>query len=149
MTNKEKMEKRLNRMQKYSISVLVIISVISIGDTLWEKIHVPKQLDQHFISRYNERIEKVKPFIDEGTIVGYVTDKIFGSTGSNREHKLKYMVTRYCLAPILVADSINYKIVIGDFHKPFQFNDLIVKNLRINRSLGNGLLILENTIYDN
>jgi hypothetical protein len=148
MISTQNIKKRLNHIEKYSISVLLIVSIISIGSTLLEKIHIPKQFDQHIISLYNKRLEGVKPFLKKGAIVGYLTDDVFNHTVSKTEHAFRYMVTRYCLAPIFVADSINYKIVIGDFHGPVPFNDLINMNLKINKNLGQGLLILKNVKYD-
>ncbi len=133
-------EKRL----RYSILFMIAISIISLGHTMISKLHVPASLAEHAISKYQKRIETAKPFLKANTIVGYATDDLFDKTINKFDHAYKYTVSSYCIAPILLSDSIHHKTIIGDFHKPFYLNELRQNKLKIIKNLGGGLFILDN-----
>ena len=89
------------------------------------------------VSLFEERFGRLRPLIDSGKPLGYVTDLPPAETRS-------YYMARYVLSPTQVLWQTPCERAIGDFHSPrFIAPTLNREGYVILRDLGDGVLLLE------
>jgi hypothetical protein len=81
----------------------------------------PNLPEKASVTIHEERIAQLKPLLPARGEVGYVTtvenDQIFAAEKafSNVEYLAQYVLTQYTLAPLIVRNSPDYPLVIGNF----------------------------------
>lgn len=73
------------------------------------------------VTIHEERIRQLKPLLPARGEIGYITtvenDRIFAAekSFSNVEYLAQYVLTQYTLAPLIVRNSPDYPLVVGNF----------------------------------
>jgi hypothetical protein len=89
------------------------------------------------VVRYEQRLQALKAVLPERGVVGFVSD----ATRRYERHK-RPRLAGYVLAPLLVDDSIEWPLVIGDFSDADAAKQAIPPEFVVRRDFGNGLLLL-------
>jgi hypothetical protein len=94
-----------------------------------------KELDP--ISQYEKRFNRLKAYIQNHPVVGYISD----IDNKSVEDSLAYGRTQYVLAPIILVRGIKRKFVIGNFQsaKP-DIKEYEKKKLSLIMDFGNGVM---------
>jgi hypothetical protein len=84
-----------------------------------------------------QRLQALKAALPERGVVGFLTDAT-----RRYEREKRQRLARYVLAPLLVVDSIEWPLVIGDFSDPDTARRALPRGLEVRRDFGDGLLLL-------
>ena len=97
-----------------------------------------KELDQ--ITVYEKRFIGLKEFLQNHSVVGYVSDYDDNSNGDG----IAYTMAQYVLAPIILVRGIKRNFIIGNFNsaKP-DIKAYQKENLSLIRDFGNGVILFE------
>lgn len=89
---------------------------------MWRSLDVYRHLpEKASVAIHEERISLLKPYLPPTGEVGYVTgvenEKIFAYEKSfrNVEYVAQYVLTQYTLAPLIVRNSPDLPLVVGNF----------------------------------
>ena len=116
-------------------AILVFSSLLSSGRMLFNTPR-PGHFEQDSIaSRSDQRFAVLKTRLPAEGVVGYVGESSDSATPD-------YYLTQYALAPLIVDNSTDHAIVIGNF--PSSQASRIPRNLQLVDDLGNGVLLLAN-----
>ena len=116
-------------------AILVFGSLLSSGRMLFNTPR-PGHFEQDSIaSRSDQRFAVLKTRLPAEGVVGYVGESSDSATPD-------YYLTQYALAPLIVDNSTDHAIVIGNF--PSSQASRIPRNLQLVDDLGNGVLLLAN-----
>jgi hypothetical protein len=83
-------------------------------------------------SRSDQRFAALKSNLPPTGVVGYI-----GETGDSATPD--YYLTQYALAPLVVDQSPNHSVVVGNF--PSSLPSQLPKNLQLIKDFGNGVLL--------
>ena len=102
--------------------LLVCLAGYSVFSLLAESVRIYNGLPERDpVSLHEERIVPLKPLLPAVGEVGYATtvenDRIFGFEKSftNVEFLAQYVLTQYTLAPLIVRNSPEHPLVVGNF----------------------------------
>jgi len=102
--------------------LLVCLAGYSVFSLLAESVRIYNGLpERNPVSLHEERILQLKPFLPAAGEVGYATtvenDRIFGFEKSftNVEFLAQYVLAQYTLAPLIVRNSPERPLVVGNF----------------------------------
>ena len=132
---------------KIGIASIILFSLISSWNLLKQEYRFnPKRLGRDNISLYEKRFEGLEKILPPHGIVGYISDKPITSYTwmPDAEIIAQYYLTQYAVAPVVVDNSIERKLVIGNFHK----RDISLpqdKKFTVIEDLGNGVVLFETT----
>src|SRR5579864_4166178 len=93
-----------------------------------------KNLAQQIPSRSDQRFATLKAALPAHGAVGYV-----GEAGAPVDVLSDYYLTQYALAPLVVEDSTNHPLVIGNF--PRSQRSQVPDNLKMIQDFGNGVFL--------
>lgn len=93
-----------------------------------------KNLAQPIPSRSDQRFATLKAALPVHGAVGYV-----GEAGAPVDVLSDYYLTQYALAPLVVENSTNHPLVIGNF--PRSQPSQVPENLKLIQDFGNGVLL--------
>lgn len=103
-------------------AILVCLAGYAVFGLLAQSIRVYSSLpEKDPVTIHEERIRQLNPLLPASGEVGYVTtvenDLIFGFEKSftNVEYLAQYILTQYTLAPVLVRNSPELPLVVGNF----------------------------------
>jgi hypothetical protein len=112
----------MNGKQKIGILFVVLLTGFSLVGSLWnnyESFRTAPAIDP--VTVHEERIAQLRNFLPREGNVGYITtvenDKIFSTerSFSNVEFLGQYVLTQYTLAPLVVRNSPDLPLVVGNF----------------------------------
>ena len=125
--------------QPVTIAALVLLAgcLVSSGRLLWDAPRPGHLKDPAEVAqRSDQRFAALKVALPARGVVGYIGESSALARGD-------YYLAEYALAPLVVDDSTNHRIVIGNFPSlgsvPFA-----AKNLQLVKDFGNGVLLLTN-----
>jgi hypothetical protein len=102
--------------------LLLLLTGYAVLSLLVQSIETYKDLpDKDPVTRHEERIAKLKGALPASGEVGYVTnvenEKIFAyeKAFQNVEYLAQYVATQYTLAPLIVRNSPELPLVVGNF----------------------------------
>ncbi len=102
--------------------LLVIMTGTATMTLLWQSLRlIPDLPEKDPVTIHEERIRQLKEFLPASGEVGYVTsvenDRIFADEKAfrNVEYLAQYVLTQYTLAPLIVRNSPELPLVIGNF----------------------------------
>ena len=84
--------------------------------------------------RSDQRFAALKAVLPTGGTVGYI-----GETGAPVDVLGNYYLTQYALAPLIVEDSLNHSLVVGNF--PSSRTAQLPDDLKLIRDFGNGVFL--------
>lgn len=124
--------------------LVALIAVLSVGHTV-HKLPVPGVHDiaTDKASAFDFRLNPVRRDLPSHGKVGYVSDEVpAADTHAALEHFQEFCYTQYAVAPLIVIDSAEYPLVIGNFHKAP--SDTISKlKLTLLTDYGNGVMLFK------
>ena len=104
------------------LSLLIVLAAYAVLNLLWQGIRsYPEMPQTDPVTIHEARIEQLKPFLPASGAVGYVTtvenDRIFAMEKAikNVEYLAQYALTQYTLAPVIVRNSPELPLVVGNF----------------------------------
>jgi hypothetical protein len=104
------------------LALLVALTAYAVLNLLWQGIQSYRDLPETDpVSIHEARIEQLKPMLPSSGAVGYVTtvenDRIFAKEKAfqNVEYLAQYALTQYTLAPLIVQNSPDLPLVVGNF----------------------------------
>ena len=102
--------------------LLLAVTVYANLNLLFNRVQLYPELKQTDpVTIHEGRIEQIKKILPPTPVLGYVTtienEKLFLNERSFRDVELlaQYYLTQYTLAPILVYNSPNFPLIIGNF----------------------------------
>ncbi len=102
--------------------LLIVLTGYAVMTLLGQGIRLyPDLPEKDPVTIHEERIRQLKPFLPASGAVGYVTtvenERIFADekTFRNVEYLAQYVLTQYTLAPLIVRNSPEFPLVIGNF----------------------------------
>jgi hypothetical protein len=117
----------------FAITILVLGSLLSSSRMIF-KTSRAEHFDPHRIAaRSDDRFALLKRRLPARGVVGYI-----GESGDSATPD--YYLTQYALAPLVLDNSTDHGIVIGNF--PSSHSPEIPQNLRLVQNFGNGILLL-------
>jgi hypothetical protein len=129
---------KLNYSVRVKAALLIIIlsalvsSAVSLGMEL-RKFVEPPSVDK--IALTERRLACLIPFLAGGEVVGYLTD-----LKTDKE----YAKMQYVLTPVIIVRETSRPLVIGNFHKPVNVDEISRKNdLVLLKKCDNGILLFE------
>ena len=108
--------------RKAGVLILIVLTGYAALNLLGKGIRsYPDLPEKDPVTIHEERIRQLKPFLPASGAVGYVTtvenDRIFADEKAfrNVEHLAQYVLTQYTLAPLIVRNSPELPLVVGNF----------------------------------
>jgi len=108
--------------RRVGLALLVLLTGYAVLNLLWQGLRscpdIPKTDP---VTIHEARIEQLKPLLPASGAIGYVTtvenDRIFAAEKAiqNVEYLAQYALTQYTLAPLIVRNSPDLPLVIGNF----------------------------------
>ena len=104
------------------ILILVALTGYAVLNLLWQGIRSSSDIPgTDPVTIHEARINQLKPLLPPSGVVGYVTtvenDRIFAAERAfqNVEYLAQYALTQYTLAPLIVRNSPDLPLVVGNF----------------------------------
>ena len=102
--------------------LLIVLTGYAVLNLLWQGIRsYPDLPETDPVTIHEARIAQLKPLLPASGAVGYVTtvenDRIFATEKAfqNVEYLAQYALTQYTLAPLIVRNSPDLPLVVGNF----------------------------------
>jgi hypothetical protein len=95
----------------------------------------PPQADD--VVRHEQRLQALRAALPQRGVVGFVSDATRSSDRRKRQR-----LASYVLSPLLVVESTEWPLVIGDFSDSEQSTQRIPPGFTVRRDFGNGILLL-------
>lgn len=141
-----------NNRVKGGLILLVAIALYASITLLSKQMKLyPGNLETDPVTIHETRINQLKEDLRPHASVGYVTtvenEKIFTSERQfyNVEYLAQYVLTQYTLAPVIVYNSPDHPLVVGNFISgPPDRQFLRQKNLTPLKDFGDGLVLYKN-----
>ena len=139
----------INKRPVIGIVLLVVLTCSSAFQALWQNARsYEKAPETDPVTIHERRIAQLKEFLPSSGSVGYITtvenDRIFTAekSFSNVEFLAQYILTQYTLAPLVVRNSADFPVVIGNFIDGEPAPGFLEKNsLAPIRDFGDGLIL--------
>ena len=108
--------------RRAGLAILIALTAYGVLNLLWQGIRsYPDLPDTDPVTLHEARIVQLKPFLPAYGAVGYVTtvenDRIFAKERAfqNVEYLAQYALTQYTLAPLIVRNTPDMPLVVGNF----------------------------------
>ena len=132
---------RHSRRQTIAAVIFIVCALLSSARILWDartpaqakkaEIDIPQQSD--------ERFAEVKTFLPRRGVIGYIGERDAGERGALARGD--YYLAEYALAPLVVDDSPNHALVLGNFpDAPLP----ALADLQLVKDFGNGVALFAN-----
>lgn len=135
--------------QRTGIALIVFMTCFSLFHALWQNYtsyRAAPATDP--VTVHEERIAQLREVLPRQGSVGYITtienDKIFSAekSFSNVEFLGQYVLTQYTLAPLVVLNSPDMPVVVGNFIDGMPPSGFLAEhNLTPERDFGDGLIL--------
>jgi hypothetical protein len=141
----------INRKQKIGILLLVALTCSSAFNALSQNARSYEEAPKTDpVTIHEIRITQLKEFLPSSGSVGYITtienDRIFAAekSFSNVEFLAQYVLTQYTLAPLVIRNSPDFPVIIGNFIDGPPAPGFLEKNsLHSIRDFGDGLILYQ------
>jgi len=129
--------------------LLICLTGYAVLNLLWQSVRLyPGLPEKDPVTIHEERIRQLEFLLPASGEVGYATtvenDKIFAAEKAfqNVEYLAQYVLTQYTLAPVVVRNSLEFPLVVGNFlDGPPPPGFLEKKGLAPLRDFGDGLIL--------
>jgi hypothetical protein len=102
--------------------LLICLTGYAVLNLLWQSVRLyPGLPEKDPVTIHEERIRQLESLLPASGEVGYATtvenDKIFAAEKAfqNVEYLAQYVLTQYTLAPVIVRNSPEFPLVVGNF----------------------------------
>jgi hypothetical protein len=129
--------------------ILVCVAVYANMGMLHSAVRdYPKTKKTDIVSLYEDRMNKAREALAPYKEVGYVTtvdnEKIFGREKSFEDVEIlaQYILAQYSLAPVIIRNSKEYQLVLGNFADGIPDSGYLMRsNLILVKDFGDGLIL--------
>jgi hypothetical protein len=118
-------------------ALLALIAVVSCIKAL----RVDRWADARNEQKYEDRAQALRLDLPSHGPVGYIGDDVPSNADQNL-HFHPFFHMQYAVAPVLLVDSPQYPLVIGDFRQPVDYERLANLHLALVKDYGNGVMLL-------
>lgn len=133
------------------IALLVVLTCLSAFNALSQNARSYREAPKpDSVTVHERRIAQLKGFLPSSGAVGYITtienERIFAAekTFSNVEFLAQYVLTQYTLAPLVVRNSPDFPVVVGNFIDGQLAPEFLKENgLVPTRDFGDGLILYQ------
>ncbi len=108
--------------RRAGLLILIVLTAYAVLNLLWQGIRSYREMPETDpVTIHEARIEQLRPLLPASGAVGYVTtvenDRIFAAEKAiqNVEFLAQYALTQYTLAPLVVKNSPEFPLVVGNF----------------------------------
>ena len=108
--------------RRTGLTILIVLTAYAVLNLLWQGIRSYPDLPvTDPVTLHEARIEQLKPLLPASGAIGYITtvenDRIFAKERvfQNVEYLAQYALTQYTLAPLIVRNSPDLPLVVGNF----------------------------------
>ena len=132
---------------KLGIVLLVSVALISGAALLKAEYKArPKVLGRDNITLYDKRFDGLRKILPPHGTVGYLSDITI--TDYNRMTDAtaiaQYYLVQYAVAPVVVKNSMEHQLIIGNFHQPTDYQKITEKTgLSIVKDFDNGVVLFK------
>lgn len=139
---------RVPFLPKLAVILVVFSALLANFNLLFSKSTALKLnlLGRDSMTLYESRYEQLKKILPRHGIVGYIsnlkTDDIRFDPGFGQ-----YYFTQYALAPLVVAQSSEQFLVIGNFQGSASVIPAVVTNMVLVKDFGNGIMLFRREGY--
>lgn len=116
--------------------LLALIAVFSCLDTV--RLNRWAEFSEVRISE--ERVQAIRRDLPSHGTLGYIADEL-PPNSDERLHSHEFFHIQYALAPLILVDSPQYPLVLGDFHAPVNSERIAKLKLVMVRDYGNGVML--------
>jgi hypothetical protein len=95
------------------------------------------------ITQFERRVRALRPWLPDTGVVGY-TDGVNPSEYQRTDFQ-RFVLTQYALAPLLVVNTTEPEVVVGNFRPEIDPRNRVPPGLRAVRDLGDGLVVFRRT----
>lgn len=138
----------VHRGMKFGIALLIVYAVISCGAVLSEQYKVYTHFTRHSgdpISGYEKRFTGLKQVLPRKSAVGFLSDVPAPFLKGDDVRAGTLYLTQYALSPVVVHDTAQVPLVVGNFHSSPAPSPELWKNLRLRpiANYGNGVVLFK------
>ncbi len=108
--------------RRAGLLILIMLTAYAVLNLFWQGIRSYREMPEADpVTIHEARIEQLRPLLPAAGAVGYVTtvenDRIFAAEKAiqNVEFLAQYALTQYTLAPLIVKNSPEFPLVVGNF----------------------------------
>ena len=111
---------------------------------LWRELNLYSTFGgREDVTLYEERLQELKQILPPTGIVGYMTNRKpqpdFLELALSRK---RFSLTQYVLSPVIVADTVERPLVVGDFHGTMPDAEALAgMNLVLVKDFGSGVML--------
>jgi len=87
-----------------------------------------------------ERARTLRPDLPAHGAIGYLGDELQSNTNAIPYYH-EFFHIQYAVAPVILVDSQQYPLVLGDFHRPVDPERIAKLNLTLIKDYGNGVML--------
>ena len=117
--------------------LLLLVAVFSCLETLRTDRWAPKAID---VPVSEARVQSVRNDLPQHGTIGYLGDEVPPGEDSNPYYH-EFFHIQYALAPVILVDSQDYPLVLGDFHEPVNYERISKLKLALVKDYGNGVML--------
>ena len=133
---------------KLGIASLLLYAVISCGEVLLEQYKVYTHITSQSgdpISGYEKRFTGLRQVLPRNGAVGFLCDVPAPFLKGDNVRAGTLYLTQYVLAPVVVYDTAQYPLVVGNFHSLPHPSPELLKSLRLRpiANYGNGVVLFK------
>jgi len=138
---------------KLGIVLMLVYAAISCGKIFLKQYKMYTYTTSSFgdpISGYEKRFTGLRQLLPQKGAVGYLNDVpapfLIGDGGPNDNRRFGTLyLTQYVLSPVVVYDTPQYPLVVGNFHSSPHPSPELLKSLRLRpiENYGNGVFLFK------
>jgi hypothetical protein len=114
----------------------------SIKDLVTNPLDVLNWGDKDSVTLFEKRFDGLKKILPTHGVLGYIY-----TNDSDFNNNLNFFLTQYTLTPLIIANSPNHELVVGNFYSPEIPSRIIKDNhLVCIRDFGNGVMLFKKQI---
>jgi hypothetical protein len=121
-------------------ALLILIAVFSCLNAL----RLDRWAEHSDEQKYEDRAQALRRDLPSHGRVGYIGDELPSDVNQNL-HFHPFFHMQYAVAPVLLVDSPQYPMVIGDFRQPIDYQRLGRLHLTLVKEYGNGVMLFRST----
>ena len=105
---------------RVSVGVLLIslLALVTVGRLVEEAVSLdPREIGRDVVTLYEKRFAPLKGMLPHKGVVGYKTDADLQSRPEDVKAVQRFVLTQYALAPLIVLNTPQSRLVVGNFHE--------------------------------
>ena len=129
---------------KAGLAVLILFALLTEARLLKQTIALdPSQIGRDGLTLYEKRFEGLKVMLPPHGVVGYISDVQPDQVLVDADATAHYYVAQYALSPVVLDNSYEHPLVVGNFHAPLADSAVIsaIRNMTLRKDFGQGVIL--------